>query len=214
MKRAIAVFAAFLLLGSVPKPRPHPPAVAQNGWSMQTGDISANLKNGDFSAPSHVHMTRADGSTVDADRAEGNFKKKTTELYGHVVVEDASGNFNGVTGAAKHPRGPAHLACDTLHVDGKAKTYVADGNVHYAQSDSTADAQRAVLNERSHRLVMSGGVHLVRADRTMEADNMTYDTKTGDGVANTGVRMTFPGGAHPAIATPRPIVIKNPKIIH
>jgi lipopolysaccharide export system protein LptA len=212
MSRALALLVAVLLLGAV---GPRAVVPQKNGWSFDTADLVANLKTGDFSAPGRVHMVRADGSTVDADRAEGNFKKRITQLYGHVMVNDATGTFNGVTAtASKGAHGPAKLDCDALTVDEKSKTYVADGNVHYAQRDSTADAQHAVLNDRTHRLVMNGDVHLVRADRTMDSQVVTYDTKTGSVVANTEVRLNFPSGAHPSIATPRPIVIKNTKIVH
>lgn len=222
MRRAFALLSAIVLLGVAGTPhaklagaRAKAPPAAKNSWSLDAADVVAHMQTGDFTVPGHVHMVRTDGSTADADRAEGNFKKRTTQLYGHVIVDDTSGTFGGVTAtASKSPRGPAKLTCDVLHVNEKSKTYIADGNVHYAQNDSTADAQRAVLNDRAHRLVLNGGVHLVRVDRTMDAQDVTYDTRTGDVVAQTGVRLSFPSGAHPAIATPRPIVIKNPKILH
>jgi len=203
MTRALVTLAAIALLAAA-KPQKHQgPA----GWVIDTSDAVANMQTGAFSAPSHVRMTRADGSTVDADRAEGNFKRKQSDLYGNVVLHDATGAFGGAVQAANAPRGPATLRCDHLSVDQKTKRYVALGNVHYEQNDATAQAARAVLNDVSHRLVFSGDVHLARGDRTLDAQTVTYDTVTGDSEADTGVRMTFPNTAHVTIATPKPIII-------
>jgi len=180
------------------------------GWTIQTDQTDLNLASGAFAVPHAFTMTREDGSTVTADRAVGNYKKKQAVLYGHVSVHDANGTF-GLKSAQTVHHEPATLTADTLKLDDALHLYDADGNVHYVQGQTTVDAQMAHLNDVTHRLDLSGKVHIVQADRTLDAQTATYNTATGDGEADGNAMMTFPGLA-PSIATPKPIIIRGPKI--
>ena len=53
---------------------------------MHANSLDANFKNGDFSTPAKVVMTRV-GGDVTADRANGNYKKKM--LYPQRTRRDA-----------------------------------------------------------------------------------------------------------------------------
>jgi len=180
------------------------------GWTIQTTETDMNLKSGSFAVPHPFTMTRLDGSTVNADRAVGNYKKKQAVLYGHVSVHDANGTFGLHSAQAAH-HDPATLSADTLKIDDASHLYDADGNVHYVQGQTTADAQTAHLNDVTHRLDLSGKVHVVQGERTLDAQTATYNTVTGDGEADGNAMMTFPAGS-PSIATPKPIIIHGPKI--
>lgn len=192
-------------------PKKAPPAQsAVGGWTLKTDEIEANLKTGNFNAPHHVTMTREDGSVVDADQAQGNFKRKRATLTGNVSVHDASGTF-GLRSAQAVKRDPATLTADTVALDDLAHVYDADGNVHYSQGQTTVDAQKAHLNDVTHRLDLSGKVHVVQGQRTLDSDTATYNTVTGDGEADGNAMMIFPGFV-PSIATPKPIILHGPKI--
>ena len=54
---------------------------------MHASSLDANFKNGDFSTPHKIVMTRI-GGDVTADRANGNYKKQMLYLNGHVVMHD------------------------------------------------------------------------------------------------------------------------------
>lgn len=214
--------AAFIVLAAVaalaPKPHPSPKPAAQSAatakigeWNLQTDQLSANLASGQFSAPDHVLLTRADGSVITADRATGNYKQRQAALYGHVSVHDASGTFGLKSAQTAQTRGAATLTSDELHLDDAAHLYDANGSVHYEQADTKADAQTAHLNDATHQLDLTGKVHVIQADRTLDADRATYNTLNGDGTAENNVTVTFPGIV-PSIATPKPIHIKSPKI--
>jgi lipopolysaccharide export system protein LptA len=208
MKRVAAILAVATLLAAAPSPRGG--AAAKIGeWNLQTDQMSANLFNGAFDAPHHVTLTRADGSVIVADRANGNYKKRQANLFGHVSVHDASGTFGLSSAQSGQARGPATLTTDELRLDDAAHLYDARGNVHYEQGETTADSQTAHLNDATHELDLSGKVHVVQADRTLDADTATYNTLTGAGEANTNVLITFPG-VTPTFATPKPL--KVPKI--
>ena len=216
MKRALVLAAAFALIAAAATPAknvPPPPkgtSASIGQWHMKTDQLSANLRSGQFSAPDHVTLTRADGSTVEADRATGNYRHKQATLYGHVSVHDASGTF-GLSSAAQSQRGPATLTADQLQLDDTAHLYDATGNVHYEQGDTTADAQSAHLNDATHQLALSGKVHVVQGERTLDAETATYNTVSGMGDADRNVTITFPG-VTPSIATPKPIIIKGPAV--
>lgn len=188
------------------------PSASVGPWNLLADNVDANLQTGEFSVPGHLRLNRADGSTVEADRAVGNYKRKQAHLYGHVVMHDASGTLGGLSSARNASHEAATLQSDDLAIDGISKVYVATGSVHYAQGPSTADADSANLNDKTHRLNLTGNVHIVRADRTLDAQRAVYDTVSGDGEADGKVRMVFPSSIHPSLATPKPIVIKNPKI--
>ncbi|HEY8313324.1 MAG TPA: hypothetical protein VIG51_04040 [Candidatus Baltobacteraceae bacterium] len=194
---------------------PSPPHRAQIGeWTMATSELDTNLQSGDFSAPHHVTLSRADGSTVDADRGTGNYKKRYFQLFGSVSVHDQSGTFGGLNSMRQNTRGPATLTCDRLTIDSASKLYHATGDVRYKQDTTTADANDARLNDLSHRLDLQGQVHIVQGDRTLDAKSATYNTLSDDGEASGDVKMLFPGMINASIATPRPIKIKTPKIPH
>lgn len=199
---------------AAPSPSPAPSASATpQPWTLVTDQLHANLKTGRFSAPDHVTMTRADGSTIVADRASGNYKEQKAALFGHVTVHDASGTFglNSAQGTQASSRGPATLTADEVKLDDKARLYDASGNVHFTQGDTTLDAKTAHLNDTTHVLDLAGKVHVVQGDRTLDADRATYNTQIGSGEANKNVLITFPG-ITPSIATPKPIKIKGPGI--
>jgi len=211
---AALTLAGSLALASAPKGLRQPPAAKPSAkvgeWNMTTDQMEVNLRTGSFTAPHHVSLTRADGSTIDADRATGNYRRKIASLFGHVAMHDVSGKF-GLQSASQQQSGPATLTADEVDVNDVSRLYDASGNVHYEQGDSTVDAQTAHLNDVTHRLDLSGKVHVLQGDRTLDAENATYNTLTGEGEADGNVAMTFPG-PKPSIATPKPIIIKNPKI--
>jgi lipopolysaccharide assembly outer membrane protein LptD (OstA) len=212
MRRALVIVLMLATLAAAAKPpRPGGGGVRVGLWDVKTDRMSANLMTGQFAAPDHVTMTRSDGSTVDGDRAVGNFKLKRISLYGNVVIHDQSGSFGLQSGTAAQGKGPATLTADELAVDDLTRLYDARGNVHYEQADTRVDSQTAHLNDKTHRLELSGNVHIVQGDRTLYADRAAYNTKTGDGEADDNVRMEFPG-VTPEIATPKPITVKAPKI--
>jgi lipopolysaccharide assembly outer membrane protein LptD (OstA) len=213
----IRTFAAVMLLAAAIAPKAHPapkpalpPASAKIGeWNLQTDQLSANLASGQFSAPDHVTLTRADGSVIQADRALGNYKQRQAALFGHVSVHDTSGTFglkSAQTTNVAQPRGPATLTSDELHLDDAAHLYDANGNVHYEQGQTKVDAQTAHLNDTTHELELNGKVHVLREDQTLDAESVTYNTITGEGTAQKNVTVIFPG-VTPSIATPKPIVI-------
>ncbi|MBV9271580.1 MAG: LPS export ABC transporter periplasmic protein LptC [Candidatus Eremiobacteraeota bacterium] len=206
---ASAAFVATIAAAPRSAKTPHKPkeSVAVGGWTLETEQLDADTQNGDFSSPVKVHLTRGDGSTIDADRANGNYKRHQANLFGHVEIHDVSGTF-GMKSAQNAPHQPATLATDELRVDGTTRVYDAQGNVHYEQGESTAEADHARLNDVTHRLDMVGKVHVVQGDRTLFADRATYDTVSGHGLAEGNVRMEFPG-VTPVIATPKPITIKK-----
>ena len=75
MIRVLLVF-ALALLAVAPKGKPlgTPSPASSPGakqWNMKTDQLNANMATGRFSAPHHVLLVRSDGSTVDADRADG-----------------------------------------------------------------------------------------------------------------------------------------------
>jgi len=214
-----AVAASLMLLAAVSgsvasaapkKGAPAKSSVAVGGWTLTTGELEANTRTGAFKAPKHLTMTRADGSTVQADSATGNYRKKRAVLSGNVSVHDASGTF-GLKSAGGAKRDPATLTANTVAVDDVTHLYDADGSVHYVQGQTTVDAQKAHLNDITHRLDLSGKVHVVQGERTLDADTATYNTLTGDGEADGNAMMIFPG-VTPSIATPKPIILHGPKI--
>lgn len=219
MTRSLAALALIVaLVAAAPQPKPKPSAAPKAGakvgqWTLVTDQLNANLATGQFSAPDHVTMTRADGSTIQADRASGNYKQQKATLFGNVSVHDASGTFGlkSAQGTQASSRGPATLTADELLLDDKARLYDAKGNVHYSQGDTEVNAQTGHLNDNTHVLDLAGKVHVVQGDRTLDADTATYNTQTGSGEASSNVTVTFPG-ITPSIATPKPITIKGPAV--
>ena len=231
MKRtAVALAIAVALLAATPTPKPSPSARPSGSpsaspsaspsigpdkfqvgvWTVHMSQADVNFKSGDFSTPQHVTMTRG-GGDITADRASGNYKTKTSTLYGHVVLHDTEGNFAGLssTKPAKS-RGPSTLTADQVHIDGVGKVYTATGNVHYVQADTTVDSDTGVLNDISHDLDLKGNVKIVQGQRNMAADHVLYNTISGQAHAEGDVTMQFPSEVNPHVATPKPIHIPNP----
>jgi len=226
----IRFFAAFVaaatLLAATPKPAPTQSASAlpspsplpsnadkfQVGvWTVRMTQVDVNFKNGNFSTPNRVVMTRG-GGDITGDRASGNYKTKDMTIYGHVVMHDTEGNFAGVSSTKPtHSRGPATLTADQVNINGTSKIYTATGSVHYVQADTTTDANKGVLNDLTHDLDLLGSVHIVQGDRNMEADHVLYNTVSGQAHAEGDpVTLQFPSEVHQSVATPRPIKLKVP----
>ncbi len=219
---APALAAALVLLAAThPAARPtaSPAAKSQahftfGEWNIHTALVDFNLKTNDFSAPQHVLVTR-DGTTIDADRANGNAKSGQATLLGHVVLHDQNGNLGGLSSAKKASgRGPATLTADKMTIDEKTRIYTAVGHMHYTQADTIVDAQSGKLNDVTHELDLHGDVHVRQGARSLIADHVLYNTITGQAVADGNVILRFPSQIRESAPTPKPIVIKNPKIIH
>ncbi len=176
-------------------------------WTVHASSLDANFKNGDFSTPAKVVMTRA-GGDVSADRANGNYKKKTLFLNGHVVMHDSQGGAASVGGEAP-PSGPSPstLTADKAQIDGAAKVYKAIGNVHYVQADTVVDANNGTLDDSAHTLLLEGSVHITQGTRNMTAQRVLYNTVTGTAHASGDVTMQFPGELHRKLATPKPLKV-------
>lgn len=209
MKRGACVLALVALIAAAPAQKPATGAKIGE-WNLQTDQMSANLLSGAFSAPHKVTLTRADGSVVVADRANGNYKQRQANLFGHVSMHDASGTFGLRSAQAGQSHGPATLTADALRLDDSARLYDATGNVHYEQGDTSADAQKAHLNDATHQLDLAGKVHVVQGDRTLDCESATYNTQSGSGEADTNVFITFPG-ITPTFATPKPLKLPGTK---
>ncbi len=191
---------------------PGPPSAAPASfdlgvWTVHASSLDANFKNGDFSTPNRVVMTRT-GGDVTADKANGNYKKKLLFLNGHVVMHDSQGNAQAFAGGgAPRSPSPSTLTADKAQIDGAAKLYKADGNVHYVQADTVVDANTGTLNDADHTLLLEGSVHISQGTRSMTAKRVLYNTATGTAHAEGDVTMQFPGEIHRKLATPRPIKV-------
>jgi lipopolysaccharide assembly outer membrane protein LptD (OstA) len=187
---------------------PNAPASFDIGvWTVHASSLDANFKNGDFSTPNKIVMTRA-GGDVSADRANGNYKKQTLYLNGHVVVHDTQGSAQSLAGGApaREPS-PSTLTADKAQIDGAAKVYKAVGNVHYVQADTVVDANTGTLNDIAHTLLLEGAVHISDGPRNMTAQKVLYNTAFGTAHAEGDVTMQFPGELHRQLATPRPLKV-------
>jgi lipopolysaccharide assembly outer membrane protein LptD (OstA) len=203
---------------SAPGRRPSPPPAAGGGgasfdlgvWTVHASSVDANFKNGDFSTPAQIVMTR-NGGDVTADRANGNYKKQMVYLNGHVVMHDTQGNYGGLGGSSgSSNNGPSTLTADKAQIDGGAKEYKAIGNVHYVQADTVVDADNGTLNESTHDLFLQGNVRIVQGARKINAQTVVYNTVTAKAHAQGDVTMQFPGQLHRGLATPKPLrVPKN-----
>ena len=215
--RRIVAFASAAALTLLAAAHSAPKTQAQfmfGEWNIHTSLVDFNLKTNDFSAPNHVLVTR-DGTTIDADRADGNAKTGQATLYGHVVLHDQNGNLGGLSSTKKASgRGPATLTADKMTIDEKTRIYTAVGHMHYTQADTTADARSGKLNDVTHELDLRGDVHVRQGARSLIADHVLYNTITGQAEADGNVVLRFPSQIREAAPTPKPIVIKNPKIIH
>lgn len=201
--------------GPKPKSAPKPNASANPAaasfdlgvWTVHASSIDANFKNGDFSTPAKVVMTRT-GGDVSADRANGNYKKKVLFLNGHVVMHDSQGTAQqSLEGGPPGPPTPSTLTADKAQIDGTAKLYKAIGNVHYTQADTVVNADNGTLNDTDHTLLLEGAVHISQGTRNMNASKVLYNTATGSAHAEGDVTMQFPSELHRTLATPRPLKI-------
>ncbi|MBV9718964.1 MAG: LPS export ABC transporter periplasmic protein LptC [Candidatus Eremiobacteraeota bacterium] len=176
-------------------------------WTVHASSLDANFKNGDFSTPDKVVMTRS-GGDVSADRANGNYKQQVLYLNGHVVVHDTEGSAQSLAGG-ESPRAssPSTLTADKAQIDGAAKLYKAIGNVHYVQADTVVNADTGTLNDADHTLFLEGGVHITQGARSMTARQVLYNTATGTAHAEGDVTMQFPSEMRRRLATPRPLKI-------
>lgn len=176
-------------------------------WTVHASSLDANFKNGDFSTPNKVVMTR-EGGDVSADRANGNYKKQVLLLNGHVVMHDTQGSVESMAGGGP-PRepSPSTLTADQAQIDGTAKLYKAIGNVHYVQADTVVNANTGTLNDSDHTLLLEGSVHITQGERSMNAARVLYNTETGSAHAQGDVTMQFPSPVHRTLATPRPLHI-------
>ncbi|MBV9333376.1 MAG: hypothetical protein JO146_05165 [Candidatus Eremiobacteraeota bacterium] len=203
-----------------PKPAAHAPSPPPNAagnpgqasfdlgvWTVHASSLDANFKNGDFSTPNKVVMTRA-GGDVSADRANGNYKKQVLFLNGHVVMHDTQGSAESLAGGGQPSApSPSTLTADQAQIDGAAKLYKAIGNVHYTQADTVVDANTGTLNDSEHTLLLEGAVHITQGSRSMNAQRVIYNTDTGSAHAQGNVTMQFPSPVHRTLATPKPIHI-------
>ncbi len=188
-------------------PQPAPASFDLGVWTVHANSLDANFKNGDFSTPAKVVMTRA-GGDVTADRANGNYKKQLLFLNGHVIIHDTQGSAESLTGGgASQEPSPSTLTADKAQIDGAAKTYKAIGNVHYVQADTVVDADNGTLNDATHDLLLEGTVHIVQGTRSMRAHRVIYNTLTGSAHAQGDVTMQFPSELHRRLATPKPLKI-------
>jgi lipopolysaccharide assembly outer membrane protein LptD (OstA) len=203
--------------GSRPPGNPNNPAATSAGasfdlgvWTVHASSVDANFKNGDFSTPAKVVMTR-NGGDVSADKASGNYKTQIVNLIGHVVMHDTQGDYGGLGGANGGGNGPSTLTADKAEIDGAAKIYKAIGNVHYVQADTVVDSDNGTLNDATHDLLLQGNVRIVQGARKVNAESVVYNTVTDKAHAQGNVTMQFPGALHRGLATPRPLhVPKNP----
>lgn len=193
MKRTLA--AAFLVavsfvpaLAQTPPRAAKPPALPSstltNGqFTVETDETNYNLTNGDFDMPHHVHFTRP-GTDVTGDRAHGNTRGNTITITGHVTLHQ-TGAVNSLGAGAQKvtTEEPSTLTTDELQVDGKAKTYTAVGNVHWAQGNKRLSADHGVLNEVTHLLNLQGNVHIEQDQQSMDADHVDYNTESEQGTA-------------------------------
>lgn len=200
------------------RPAPSPPAAAASSttapasfdlgvWTVHASSLDANFKNGDFSTPNKIVMTRS-GGDVTADRANGNYKKQVLYLNGNVVMHDTQGSAQTFAGgAAPRAPSPSTLTADKAQIDGAAKVYRAIGNVHYVQADTVVNADTGTLDDAAHTLLLEGSVHITQGSRSMTAHRVLYNTETGTAHAEGDVTMQFPGELHRTLATPRPIKV-------
>lgn len=170
---------------------------------METDEIDANNKDGDFTMPHKVTMTRP-GSDVVGDSAKGNFKKRMVTLSGNVVVHQTrpAGSFG------KLGEKPSTLTTNELAVDWGNKIYNANGNVRFVQGERTMTADHGTLNETSHELDLTGNVHIEETDRSASAETVHYNTLTEDVKMQGNVMLRMPSETAappgPPVAAPPP----------
>jgi lipopolysaccharide export system protein LptA len=198
--RPIAAAAAALLLLAAAPASPASPAAASsagpssgmemNGYQIVTDQTNWNLNTGDFVMPHEVKVTRP-GTDARGDHAKGNTKLGTATLIGNVIVHDnGSAPEAQDVGPAYQRAGPSTITCDELTLDSKAKSYDGHGNLRFVQGDRVGTADRAVLNQTTHRLHLEGNVVLAEGETSMRASVVDYNLLTRDVIAS-GAPMTI-----------------------
>ncbi len=147
-------------------------------YHIETDETDTNFGTGDFKMPHAVKFSRP-GTDAVADSAEGNDKRGTVTLVGHVVVHDSGSAQATIPGTAPSG-GLSTLTCDRLEVDSKAKLYTAIGNVHFSQGGRNGSAQRGVLDRGNGTLRLEGGVSLTDPTSSLGANTVDYNLITKD----------------------------------
>ena len=142
-----------------------PSGMTMNGYQIETALVNSNFNTGDFTMPQEVKVLRS-GSDARGDRAHGNSKRGFAILEGHVVIHDTGGAPEAKEAGADYS-GPATITCDTLTLDLKARSYDAQGNVHFSQGNRTGSAQRGILNQTAHTLHLEGDVILTEGETSI-----------------------------------------------
>ncbi|MBV8244874.1 MAG: LPS export ABC transporter periplasmic protein LptC [Candidatus Eremiobacteraeota bacterium] len=229
LKRLFTLAAAWIAATAIAPPPAAPPAstaMKLGDCDLKTAAVDTNFQTGDFSIPSHIAMN-CPTRDMQADRANGNDKKRDVTLYGHVTIHDAQGaaSLTDMGTGSEGAQGPATLTSDQLNVNDISKVYTATGNVvylqgtrkinadkgvlddktklltlyklHFTQGTQSVDADQGVLNDRTHDLDLTGTVHVVDGLRSMDAEHVLYNTQNGTLHARGNVDMRFPGGPAP-----------------
>jgi len=175
-------------------------------YDIETSALQYNIGSGDFTAPSHLTVTRP-GLDVAADSATGNVKSGSAVLRGNVRVHDS-----GATSSAQGKNGPPEaLTCDQLDVDGRADTYHATGHPHYESGSRSADADEMLLDRKHKRLHLAGSVTIKDGGQSAKASVVDVDLKTG-AVAMHGapVELSAPAPAPSAAPPASPLPPASP----
>ena len=205
-----ALLAATLVAAAGAAPSGPGSGMEMNGYQIITDQTNWNLNSGDFVMPKEVKVTRP-GSDARGDHAKGNTKLGTATLIGSVLIHDDGGAPEArEAGPEYNTSGPSTITCDTLTLDSKAKSYDAQGSVHFTQGNRTATAQRGVLNQLAHTLHLEGNVVLTEGGSSMKANVVDYNLQTKDVVASgtPGAPMVI---QEPITSAPAPAASGSPK---
>ncbi len=178
-------------------------------WTVHASLLDVNFKDGDFSTPKQVTMTRG-GGDITADRASGNYKSKARDALRpcrHARYRRQLRRH--LQHQAREIARTLDLTADQVHIDGVGKIYTATGHVHYVQADTTVDADNGVLNDFTHELDLKATSRSCKAIATCKRVTCSTIRVSGQAHAEDDVTMQFPSDVNPHIATPRPIHITN-----
>lgn len=209
MMRALRVLAPALLAIATIGAAAHS-TTTMNGYQIETSSNTFNLNTYDIKWPNEVKITRP-GSDARGDHGDGNTKRGTVNLIGHVVIHD-NGNAPEVRQAGAAPgdsSGPSTLTCDVLAIDTKARVYDARGTVKFVQGDRLMTADHARLDQITHTLHLDGNVLLAQGEASTKADNVDYNLATREALITGQPTITRipvpPNNAAPAApSTPKP----------
>ena len=200
MLGTVAALLLFTAVAAAPPPPSHAAPTPASGTTIGTGDVTfrtpgtfiLNNKTGDFTVPQDFTIERP-GSDARADHASGNFKRKIAVLTGNVVMHQTRPVTDKGDSIKQATQKPMTITCKELTVDWAAKTYTAVGEVHVVQENDTVDADRAVLNDQTHELMLQGNVRMHQgAARTAQAPHVDYNTQNKAYHATGGVITLFP----------------------